>query len=60
LLTLLTLKLNLSFQVGHIAREMELSLRLVIEFGKKLVSVSIAAGARQHNAGDLGVQIGKK
>jgi len=30
-----------------------------MEIGKKEVSIQIPAGARQHNAGDLGLQIGK-
>jgi hypothetical protein len=38
---------------------MELSLRPLMEFGKKKVVIEIPAGARQHNAGDLGLQIGK-
>ena len=38
---------------------MEVSLRPLMEIGKKEVSIQIPAGARQHNAGDLGLQIGK-
>jgi len=30
-----------------------------MEIGKKEVSIQIPAGARQHNRGDLGFQIGK-
>jgi hypothetical protein len=38
---------------------MESSLRPLMEFGKKKVVIAIPAGARQHNAGDFGLQIGK-
>ena len=38
---------------------MEVSFRPLMEFGKKKVAIEIPAGARQLNAGDLGLQIGK-
>lgn len=46
-------------KVGHLAKEVEQVIGMMLEFGKKTIVVKIPAAAVKHNAGELGIQIGK-
>ena len=50
---------NRDRKVGHINTECEASLRPMMEFGNRQVTVSIPMEARAHNNGELGYQIGQ-